>query len=65
MYLTLTTPMRITALGQKPSPKDHYHQVLLGILAECLAKLVGITQVIQGATGILFGVIKLAKAELQ
>lgn len=57
--------MRITALGQKPTPKDHNHQVLLGIPRECLAKWVGITQVIQGATGILFGERNPAKADLQ
>lgn len=57
--------MRITDLGIKPTPKDHNHQVLLGIPTECLAKGVGITQVIQGATGILFGVTNLAKVELQ
>lgn len=30
MYYTSITPMRITALGQNPTRRDHNHQVLLG-----------------------------------
>lgn len=57
MYQTLIILMRITALGQKSTHRDHDHQVLLGIPTS-LARCVGTMQVIH--SGILFGAANLA-----